>query len=79
MWREGTIGVPNGKGGYTVVHYTAKVYDEGSDFGINGGRISKLTLKQNGKEVYNYDRDLDIDCQTEEAEVALAVLLKEYE
>lgn len=79
MWKEGTIGVPTGNGKYTAVHYTAKVYDEPSDFGINGGRISKLTLKQDGKFVYNYDRGLDLDCQTEEAEVALAILLKEYE
>jgi len=46
MWKEGTIGVPTGNGKYTVVHYTAKIYDEPSDFGINGGRISKLTLSR---------------------------------
>lgn len=79
MWKEGTIGVPTDNGKYIAVHYTAKVYDEPSDFGINCGRISKLTLKQDGKFVYNYDRGLDLDCQTEEAEVALAILLKEYE
>ena len=79
MWKEGTIGVPTGNGKFTAVHYTAKVYDESGEFGINGGRISKLTLTQNGKIVYNYDRGPDLDCQTEEAEVALAILLKEYE
>ena len=45
MWKEGTIGIPKKDGGYKAVHYWIKVYDEGSEFGINGGRISKLTLK----------------------------------
>ena len=40
MWKQGAIGIPNGKGGYTSVKYCAKVYDEPSDFGINEGRIS---------------------------------------
>ena len=53
MWHEGTILAPT-KEGKTVVHYWAKVYDEGSQYGINEGRISKLTLKENGKVIYNY-------------------------
>lgn len=79
MWHEGTIGVPKGDGKYTVVHYWAKVYDTGSQFGINEGRISKLMLKANGEIIYNYDRGEDIAPQTEAAEIALAILLKEYE
>lgn len=79
MWKEGTVAIPIGNGKYIAVHYTAKVYDEPSDFGINEGRISKLELRQDGRIVYNYDRGLDLDCQTEEAELALEILLKEYE
>lgn len=78
MWKEGTIGVPDKDGKYTAVRYCAKVFDEGSIYGINEGRISKLELRQNGKIVYNYDRGLDIPPQTAEAETALAILLKEY-
>ncbi|MBE6877526.1 MAG: hypothetical protein E7496_12610 [Ruminococcus sp.] len=78
LWHEGTIGVPKKHGGYTVVHYWAKVYDEPSEYGIEKGRISKAMLKQNGKIVYNFDRGLDVTPQTEEAEMALAILLKEY-
>ena len=48
MWKEGTIGIPK-KGGYTVVHYWAKVYEKKSKYGIEGGKISKATLKINGK------------------------------
>ena len=41
MWHEGTIGVPKKEGGYMVVHYWVKAYDAGSQYGIDGGRISK--------------------------------------
>lgn len=81
-WIAGTIGIPDGSGkfGHLIgVHYTAKVYDEGSEYGINGGRISKLTLSIDGRVVYNYDRGEDIPPQNEAAEKALAILLAEYE
>ncbi|WP_295088251.1 hypothetical protein [Ruminococcus sp.] len=78
MWKEGTIGIPKKEGGYTVVHYWAKVYKKKSKYGIEGGKISKATLKINGEVVYNYDRGLDVSPQTEAAEKALAILLYEY-
>lgn len=81
-WRAGTIGIPDGSGkfGHLIgVRYTAKVYDEGSEYGINGGRISKLTLTIDGECVYNYDRGEDIPPQNEAAEKALAILLYEYD
>ena len=56
MWSEGTIGIPNKDGGYTVAHYWVKHYEEPSEFGINGGRISKLMIKINGVVTANYDR-----------------------
>lgn len=37
----------------------AKVFDEASVYGINGGRISKLSIKDGDREVYNFDRGLD--------------------
>ena len=77
MWQEGTILAPT-KEGKTVVHYQAKVYREGSAFGIDGGRISKLTLREKGKVIYNYDRGEDVPPQNEAAEIALAILKLEY-
>ena len=55
MWKEGSIRV-NGE----VFHYWMKQYDKGSEWGIDGGRISKLMLKRDGKIVCNYDRGWDI-------------------
>ena len=71
MWREGTVNV-NGE----IFHYWLKQYEEGSEFGINGGRISKLTIKRSGREVYNYDRGEDIAPIDKNTETALAIILK---
>ena len=74
MWTEGSIRVRN-----STLHYWVKHYEEPSeDFGIDGGRISKLMLKRNGKTVYNYDRGLDVKPTDEDTEIALAILIKEY-
>ena len=35
-------------------------------------------LKQDGMVVYNYDRGMDIEPQTKEAEQALAILMYEH-
>ena len=51
MWKESSIKV-NGE----VFHYWMKQYDKGSEWGIDGGRISKLMLKRNGYIACNYDR-----------------------
>ena len=69
MWTEGSIRVRN-----STFHYWVKHYEEPSeDFGIDGGRISKLMLKRNGKTVYNYDRGLDVKPTDEDTEIALAI------
>ena len=59
MWSEGVIGIPDAKDKekYTKCHYWVKHFEEGSEFGINGGRISKLQIKIDGKTTCNYDRD----------------------
>lgn len=53
MWEQGTTN------GYK---WQAKVYDEPSHYGIDGGRVSKLSICNADKTcVYNYDRGLDFD------------------
>lgn len=52
MWYEGQYG---------DWHWSAKVYDLPSRFGIDEGRVSKLTVKDLGGEVIiHYDRGWDI-------------------
>ena len=80
LWKEGTIGIPV-KGGKTdIAHYWAKVYDEPSEYGINEGRISKLTVSINGVNVICYDRGWDLEPAEDDksAQVALAILLDQY-
>lgn len=47
-------------------------------YGIDGGRISKLMLKRDGKITYSYDRGLDIAPTDKATETTLAILMKEY-
>jgi hypothetical protein len=79
MWKEGTIGIPAEDGKYTAVHYWVKHFEEPSEeFGINGGKISKLMLKANGEIIANYDRGWDIEPACKEAEFALAILMNNH-
>lgn len=79
MWSEGTIGIPEADDKYKVIHYWVKHYEEPSDeYGINGGKISKLTLKVDGEIICNYDRAWDIEPTCKEAEMALGILLNNY-
>ena len=77
MWHEGMIGIKvNGK--MQPHQYWVKGFDEGSQYGIDGGRISKLTIKRDGKVVCNYDRGWDVKPQDEATEEALAILMADY-
>ena len=73
MWTEETIQV-----GTSTFHYWVKHYEEPSIFGYEEGRASKISLRRNGKTVFNFDRDMDIPSEDEETETALAILLKQY-
>ena len=52
--------------------------EEASVYGIDEGRISKLTLKRSGEMVCNYDRGWDIEPADENTAAALAILIKDY-
>ena len=52
--------------------------EEASVYGIDEGRISKLTLKRSGEMVCNYNRGWDIDPADENTAAALAILMKDY-
>ena len=68
MWRYGII---NG------FEYEVKVYDTGSQYGINEGRISKLWLKGPEGEAA-YDRGWDYEPTTPEVEKAVQALLERF-
>ena len=58
--------------------FEAKVFDEGSDFGIKSGRVSKLWMRK-GDETVNYDRGWDERPKSAEAKAAYTELLRKME
>lgn len=69
---EITTGKTNG------YRYVIKHFENGSEYGINGGRISKLWIGNDGQTVANYDRGWDIYPETEEAIKLLDELVIKY-
>ena len=79
MWKKGTVGIPKKDGSYKAVHYWVKQCEQESEtYGINGGKIIKLSLKMDGEWIANYVRGWDIEPDCEEANLALCILLNDY-
>jgi len=77
MWDEGIIASPTSGNKYK---YWVKHYEEGSVFGIDEGRISKLTIRKlnETRDLYNYDRGLDVDCANDEVRAVYEIVLAKY-
>lgn len=71
MWEKGILNV-NG----STFQYWVKRYSAGSQYGIGGGEVSKLTLKRNGEIVCNYDRGWEIRPTDAGTKNAVRTLLK---
>ena len=69
MWIKGTI---NG------FDYFVKHYKEGSIFGVNEGRISKLEIRKDLKTLVNFDRAWDVEPKESEMIVAYEKLIEMY-
>ena len=69
MYPHGTIQIENET--YT---YDAKHFDAPSEYGIEGGRISKLGIRKGREVVLNYDRGWVIEPETEGAQLALLAI-----
>jgi hypothetical protein len=70
MWTKGEIN------GYK---FYAKHYEEGSEYGIGGnGRISKLEIRKDGRELYLYERGLCFDRLDAEGREVYEQILKKY-
>lgn len=76
MWSEGIIACPTTGGKYK---YWVKHFEEGSEFGIDGGRISKLTIRKVGesRDLCNYDRGWDVE-PADEVKAVYAIILGKY-
>ncbi|EHL65448.1 DUF7678 domain-containing protein [Cloacibacillus evryensis] len=72
MWKAGTLKIGN-----SIFHYEMKQFEEGSQYGIDGGRISKLAIRRGGTTVCHYDRGWDLEPADQETQCALELLLAE--
>jgi hypothetical protein len=73
MWSKGIIEIDG-----TKVSYEVKHFEEGSDFGIGGGRISKLVCLANEKTILHYERGWNKKPQTKLGKKAYKILKKKY-
>ena len=55
-WSRGTLQTATGGKKRVSVDYRVKHYGKGSDWGIDGGKISKLEMRISDKAVALYDR-----------------------
>ena len=78
MWETGKLSLLQKDGKSVTVYYWVKHYEEMSCYGINNGRISKLSIKVNGQITVNYDRGWDIKPKDEISRKALKIIMKEY-
>lgn len=70
MWRKGALKVNN-----CWYQYWIKVYDEPSEYGIDGGRVSKVIITRKDETVCNYDRGWGIKPLDEDTEKVLQIIL----
>ncbi|MFS2315891.1 hypothetical protein QUC22_06075 [Dehalococcoides mccartyi] len=77
MWSEGIITCPTTGSKY---NYWVKHYEEGSQYGIDGGKVSKLTIRKldESRDLVNYDRGWDVEPNTDEVNAVYAIILKKY-
>ena len=73
MWSKVTIEIDG-----TEISYEVKHFEEGSDFGIEGGRISKLFCKAKGEIILHYERGWNKKPKTKLAAKAYEILKKKY-
>lgn len=75
MWIEGTLRIEGRNFMYCVKHYP----EPSEDYGIDGGRISKLEIRIDGEAcTCRYDRGWDIRPADADTRIAYEFLLKKY-
>ena len=69
MWKNGKI---------DGCEYWVKRYQDNSIYGINEGKISKISVRRNGREIISFERGWDLEPQTDEDREILAKILNMY-
>lgn len=66
-------------GGSGPIQWEGKIYEKPSEMGLFRGRVSKLTVKKDGKTIVHYDRGWDISPKTDEDAQILSDVLETIE
>jgi hypothetical protein len=76
MWSKGVIASPATS---TQYQYWVKHFEEKSYYGIDGGRVSKLTIRKAGenRDLCNYDRGWDVE-PAGEVKTVYDILIKKF-
>ncbi len=74
MWREGMIHIKSQDGTYKEIKFQIKVHDEACEFGIEGGRITRLWLEMDGKMIALFDHGWELAPSCREASLAILAL-----
>lgn len=61
-----------------TVKYDVKHFEECSDWGIDGGKVSKLECKANGETLFRYDRGWDIEPHTDFGYKVYAIMMAAF-
>jgi len=69
MWSNGKI---DGN------EFQVKHFENGSEYGIDEGRISKLEIRKDGKLLVNYDRGWDKKPKDAAVKAVYEIILKRY-
>lgn len=64
--------------GQKTYHYEGEQYSAASKYGIDGGRIKKLTIKLKGKVIVSYDKRWIIEPSTVQTVDALDIIKYDY-
>ena len=69
MWSKGEI---------RGCKFEVKHFEQGSEWGIDGGRISKLWVTKDGIEIASYDRGWDVLPATDEAQEITSEIIQRF-
>jgi hypothetical protein len=77
MWSEGILSAIDSGNKYK---YWIKHYSEPSEYGIDEGKISKLTIRKIGdtRDLFNWDRSMDKDAENNEVAAVVAHVLAKF-
>ena len=74
MWNKGSLNINGMECTYWVKHYE----EPSEEYGIDGGRMSKLEIRVNGKTTCSYERGWETEPEDETSQLAFAAMMQKF-